>query len=286
LHRWLKGKLVVVLAAVAVIAFAGVAYAASQSSGPATPQAFLNDVAKRLHVTPGQLSSALDGARVDQLQAAVRAGQLTQAQANAIEQRMKRAGNVPAVPFGFWGPGGPGVPGLPRVPGVPGAPGGFGPHLRGLPGGFAGPGGLNAAASYLGLSTPQLFQQLSAGKSLAQIATAKGKTVGGLEQAISTAAKSRLDKLVAAKVITAAQEKALLSRLSARLSQEVNRKGLPPVRFRGPGPGAWGGAGSAPGPGWGGLPAQPTLPTPPGKAPKPPAALAPGAPYAPPAPIA
>ena len=73
-------------------AFAGGAYAATQSSGPNTRQAFLNDVAKRLHVSPQQLSSALNGATTDQLQAEVKAGQITQAQANALEQRLKNGG--------------------------------------------------------------------------------------------------------------------------------------------------------------------------------------------------
>jgi hypothetical protein len=43
---------------------------------------------------------------------------------------------------------------------------------------------------------------------------------------MTTAAKTRLDKLVANKMITAAQEKTLLSRLSARVDQEVNQKGM------------------------------------------------------------
>ena len=78
MHRSLKRNLVIGLAALAVAAFAGGAYAATQNSGPTTRQAFLNDVAKRLGVTPQQLSAALNGATVDQLQAAVKAGRLTQ----------------------------------------------------------------------------------------------------------------------------------------------------------------------------------------------------------------
>ena len=251
MHRWLKGKLVVGLAALAVIAFAGGAFAATENSGPPTRQAFLNDVAKRLRVTPQQLSSALNGASLDQLQAAVKAGQLTQAQANAIEQRLKQAGGAAAVPFGFFGYGGPGPAGAPF------------PRLRLFPGPFAGGGEIGSAASYLGLSFPQLFQQLSGGKSLAQIATARGKTVNGLEQAMTAAVKTRLDKLLAAKAITAAQEKRVLSDFSARLAQEVNQKGMPlPLPLRRGNLRPWGGPG---GPGWGG----------------PPAAIAPATPYAP-----
>lgn len=260
-HRGLKRNLVIGLAALALAAFAGGAYAATQNSGPSTRQAFLNDVAKRLHVTPQQLSAALSGATFDQIQAAVQAGRLTQAQANALEQRLKNgpAGpgfGVPIGPLGAFGPAGPGMPKLNAVPARPGAPrpnavpapgAGFGP---GFGGGF---GALPAAASYLGLTTPQLFQQLSGGKSLAQIATSKGKTVSGLEQAMTAAERKQLDRLVTNKVITKAQENQILSKWSASLSRRVNSKGLgfPGAKgvpfFRGvPGRGYWPGRGYGP----------------------------------------
>lgn len=229
MHRSLKGKLVIGLVALAVAAFAGGAYAATQNSGQDNRQAFLNDVAKRLHVTPQQLSSALNGAFLDQLQEAVKSGRLTQAQADALQQRLKQNGAAPAVPFGLFGFGPRGVPG-PRIFGF-----GFGPGLA------AGPGGLSAAAGYLGLTNAQLAQQLARGKSLAQIATAQGKSVSGLESAIAARVKTRLDRLAAAKIITAAQEQKILSRLSARIASEVNQTGLEarePWRrhFRGGGP--------------------------------------------------
>jgi hypothetical protein len=234
-QRSLKRKLVIGLAALAVAAFAGGAYAATQSSAPTTRQAFLNDVAKRLRVTPQQLTQALQGATIDQLQAAVKAGRLTQAQADKLEQRLKRSGAAPAIPFGFGFGFGFGLAprfARPGGPGLPGAPGGR-PRL-GLGGRLARPFELQAAASYLGLTIPQLFRQLSTGKSLAQIATAKGKTASGLEQAMTNAVKTRLDKLVANKMMTAAREKTVLSRLSARLAQAINQKGLPFARRLGP----------------------------------------------------
>jgi hypothetical protein len=256
-HRSLKRNLVIGLAALALAAFAGGAYAATQNSGPTTRQAFLNDVAKRLHVTPQQLAAALDGATADQLQALVNAGKLTQAQANALQQRLKNGGGVPAFPVGPLGqlrkfaPYGPGGPGGAGGPGGPGGSGGFGPGFPGPGGkGFAVPapgsgfgpgfgrgfgrgfGGLSGALTYLGLTGGQLLQQLSSGKSLAQIATSKGKTVAGLEQAMTTAEKNRLDKLVTAKVITQAQENQILKGWSGSLSQRVNSKG-----FGGPGQG-------------------------------------------------
>jgi AraC-like DNA-binding protein len=238
LHRSLKRNLVIGGAALAVAAFAGGAYAATQNSGPTTRQAFLNDVAKRLHVSPQELSSALNGALTDQIQAAVQNGQLTQAQANALEQRLKQKGTaLPAVPFGYFGFGPRGLgPRAQVVPpgGPPGAPnGGFpGKPLRPF-GMFAGPGALDAAATYLGLTDAQLMQQLSSGKSLADVANAQHKSVPGLETAMTTAAKAKFDKLVANKMITAAQEQKLLSRLSARIDEQVNAKGfLPRKAFR------------------------------------------------------
>ncbi len=211
MQRSLKRNLAIGGAALVVAGGAGGAYAATQSSGPSSRQAFLNDVAKRLHVTPQQLSSALNGAFSDQLQAAVRSGRLTQAEANALEQRLKQKGAVPGVPFGF----GPHV----ARPWLRGGGPGLGPLGR--------PGGLEGAAGYLGISDQQLFQDLASGKSLAQIAASRGKTVSGLEQAMTAEMKARLDKLVAGKMITSAQEQKILRRWSARLSAQVNQKGPP-----------------------------------------------------------
>ncbi len=243
MHRSLKRNLVIGLAALALAAFAGGAYAATQTSGPGARQAFLNDVAKRLHVTPQQLNSALSGAVTDQLQAAVKAGQITQAQANELEQRLKTSGTAPLLPPA------PGLAG-PRGFAVPrGGPFGGGPGPGPL--GFPGPGlGLGAAATYLGLSNAKLFQQLRSGKSLAQIAAANGKTVAGLEQAMTAPVKKALDAAVAAKGITAAREKQILSRYSASLSERINSKGLAAphrgsFRGRGFGGGRGGGGGGA-----------------------------------------
>jgi hypothetical protein len=237
----LKSKLAIGTTALAAAAFAGGAYAATQNSPGGVRQAFLNDVAKRLGVSPAQLSSALKGAYDDQLQAAVAAGKLTQAQANAIKQRAKDNGIPPLGGFGLLGP--------PASGGKPFA----GPGPRPLAFG----GSLKAAATYLGLTESQLAQDLSGGKTLAQIATARGKSVAGLEASLSAAAKTKLDKLVAGKVITSAQEQQAISRLSAAIADVVNghppgpglgpRRGLGPRLFGAPNQGA-GRAGPGTGP--------------------------------------
>jgi ribosomal protein S20 len=78
------------------------------------------------------------------------------------------------------------------------------------------------AATYLGLTAAQLKADLKTGQTLAQIATAQGKTASGLEQAITTSVQARLDKAVSAGTITSQQEQHILSRLSARLDTLVN----------------------------------------------------------------
>ncbi|MGZ4303296.1 MAG: hypothetical protein ACXVSL_00300 [Solirubrobacteraceae bacterium] len=211
-----KRKLAIGSTVLAVAAFAGGAVAATQGSSQNPRQQYLNDVAKRLNVTPAQLESALKGASLDQLQAAVKAGKLTQAQANALKQRIQHgaAGGAPFI--------GPPPPFGPRGFG----PGPFGLHRALLFGPAAG------AAKYLGLTEAQLVKQLQSGESLADIAKAQGKTTAGLEQAITSSLKARLDKAVANKRITAAQEQQLLKGLSARINDLVNNT---PRKLPGPG---------------------------------------------------
>jgi len=274
MHFMPKRKLITAIAVLATAAAAGGAYAATQTGTTSPRQALLNDAAKRLNVTPQKLREAFQGAFFDQLNAAVAAGKLTQAQADKIKQRVQQGGGGPGwfgrprlgfrgMQHGFLVPGpGAGGPGA-LAPGAP-PPGGPGPGRGGR---------FKAAAGYLGLTQKQLFDQLAAGKSLAQVAQAGGKSVGGLKAAMLAAIRARLDKAVASKLITAAQEQQFLSRLPSRLDAEINRSGFPFHRegFR------LHGAGSASRMAPGGPPGAP-MPPPPGPAglPSPP----PGAPAA------
>jgi hypothetical protein len=98
---------------------------------------------------------------------------------------------------------------------------------KGAPGG-AGPGpGAQAIADYLGLTTAGLRTQLTSGKTLAQVATAQGRTVAGLEAAIVADATTHFDADVAAGTITAAQEASRLADLKARVDEMVNSTGPP-----------------------------------------------------------
>src|SRR3954469_11857285 len=222
LNRKLAGSAV----GVALLAGAGGAWAVSSgSSSTGGRDAFLNDVAGRLDVTPDKLKSALQGAFDDQLDAAVKAGRLTQQQADEIKKHAQEHGGVPPV----LGPGGPG-PGD-RFHGGPGGPPPFaGPPPPGGPTPFAGPpppgargphgpigAGFDAAAKYLGLTNAQLRRELMAGKSLAQVAAAQNKDVDGLKSAIETAVKTELDKAVADKHLTQQQEDDILKGLHERI---------------------------------------------------------------------
>jgi hypothetical protein len=86
-------------------------------------------------------------------------------------------------------------------------------------------GGPDAVAAYLGLTPMELKQQFAAGKSLAEIAAAQGKSVEGLKQAILAGAKADLDQAVADGDITAEQEQTMLSKLRDGLDEIVNGQG-------------------------------------------------------------
>jgi hypothetical protein len=237
---------------VALLAGAGGAWAGSSggSSSSTGRDAFLNDVAGRLDVTPEKLKGALQGAFEDQLDADVKAGRLTQEQADRIKKDVKEHGGAPFGPvpgpppgpgFGIGGRFHAGPPPLagqvpPGAP-PPGAPPFAGPPPPGTRHVEAGPfhAGFDAAAKYLGLSDAQLFRRLRSGKSLAQIASAQGRDVAGLKSAIEAGVKDELDKAVADKRLTQQQEKDILGGLHDRIDELVNRSG----RDRPPRPPRW-----------------------------------------------
>ncbi len=82
---------------------------------------------------------------------------------------------------------------------------------------------LKTAATYLGVTNAQLVTDLRAGKSLAQVATAKSKSVDGLEQALFAALKQKVDAAVAAGKLPAARAQRLLERAPAHIERLVNR---------------------------------------------------------------
>jgi hypothetical protein len=181
----------------------GAAVAASQrtsTSPQAQTQAVVTDAAGQLGVSPTALTAAIKKALVDQIEAQVTAGTITRTQATALEARLAQT-DAPLFAFG----GGPG-----------GGPGG------GHRGHGGGPVSLDAAATYIGVTAGELRTQLTAGKSLAAVATANGKTTDGLKAALTTAAKTDVGAAVTAGRLTQAQADTILAALPARLDEEIN----------------------------------------------------------------
>ena len=226
-----KRKLAVGAAGLAVLVGGGGAYAAGNTSTPGTAakpadhaaeqKAFLDDVAKRLNVTRDQLDTAIKGAAEARIDAAVAAGKLTKAQGDEAKKRLA-SGGLPLL-------GGPGLGGGPRGGGGPG----FGHGGPGFHAGF----GLDAAATYLGLSEDALRTQLQSGKSLADVAKAQNKDVAGLKAAMKAAVTKQLDQAVTDKKLTADERTKILADVDKRLDDIINgtapkRPDRPKFRWR------------------------------------------------------
>jgi len=189
-----------------VVLGGGAAVAATQLDSPtARSQAIISDAAGQLGVSPDKLSSALQKALEDQLQADVTAGRLTQAQADAQKQRIE-SGNYPLLGTGGFGFGRGG--------------GGFGHGGFGFGAGFL--ADYTTAATYLGLTPAQLRTDLMGGKTLAEIATAQGKTADGLVNTLVSAVEKQLDAAVTAGKLTSAQEQAIEKNLQQQIADLVN----------------------------------------------------------------
>jgi hypothetical protein len=204
--------LVLGAAAFAVVVGGGAAIAAGKGAS-SSPSAFLDSVAQHLGISSKKLNDAVKAAEIDQVDAALKDGRITKAQADELKARIKSGQSR------FLGPGlfGPGLlhPGL--RPGL-----GFRDHMGGFHFHVLGPGKLSAAADYLGLTTAQLREKLEAGQSLAAIAKAQGKSVDGLKNAILDAAKKTLDQAVADGNLTRAQADDVLDHLKSRIDKIVN----------------------------------------------------------------
>ena len=196
----LRSKRTVAAGAAALLAIAGggAAIAATNGSSPQQEsKAIVRDAAAQLGVSSADLTAALKQALKNRVDAAVAAGRLTQAQGAKIKKRIDE-GDVPLV--GIGGPGGPG----------------FRHHGP--------PPGLDAAASYLGVTDAQLRSSLSSGKTLADIAKANGKSVDGLISAMVAKTKAPIAADVAAGRLTEAQQTQILSDLQQRITDLVNGK--------------------------------------------------------------
>ena len=191
-----KTKIVLGAAALLSTIGAGAAVAASQDSSPSSEsKAVIDDAAKQLGIPSSKLSEALKQALSDRVDAAVAAGRVTKAEADALKARIQ------SNDFPLFG----------------------GPH-RGL-GHFGFIGRLESAAGYIGITEAQLRTELESGKSLAQVASAHDKSVDGLIDALVAAAKEKLDDAESAGRLTKTQETEMLSVLRDRITSAVNNTG-------------------------------------------------------------
>src|SRR4051794_11335843 len=214
-------KRMVVAAATTLAAVGGGAAAVAASGSGSHGSDFLDSVAKHLGVTPQKLEDATKAAAIDQVNADLAAGRITQAQADELKKRIEAGDGVLGGPGRFGG-----GPGFPRGPGGPG---------------FAGKGGIAhegaAAAKYLGLDESALRTKLENGQSLADVAKAQSKDLDGLKSAILDAAKGDLDKAVADKTLTQSQADDILNELKSHIDDVVNanmrlhRDGGPKIGF-------------------------------------------------------
>ncbi len=180
-------------------------------------QAILDDAAKRLNVTPDKLRDALSAAQDAQLDQAVKDGDLTQKQADAIKEARKQSGRVLA------GPGLRGGPGPHGVLKLRGGAGGMGPHLHAF--GFR-DGMFEDLAKALGTTPAKLKESLRDGKSVAEVAKANGKSLADVRAAVKAATKTRLDKAVKDGDLTQKQADAILERVEDHVTAIGSAKGL------------------------------------------------------------
>ena len=82
---------------------------------------------------------------------------------------------------------------------------------------------LNGVAEVIGIDPDALKAELKAGKSLAEVAQAHGKTTDQLVAGLLARAKNRVDEAVANGKITAEQGQKILDRLAERLPTIVER---------------------------------------------------------------
>lgn len=160
-----------------------------------------DDVAARLGVTPEQLQAAFRAVLTARVDAAVTAGRLTPEQGARLKERIANANGL----------------GLGVKRGFAKKQQAFGKRL-----GLAAKR-LGAAADHLGLTRAELRAELRSGKSLAQVAAGKGKSVDGLVAAILAPVKERLAKAVAARRLTQERADELLERLTKRVEARVDR---------------------------------------------------------------
>jgi outer membrane murein-binding lipoprotein Lpp len=199
------------IAIAAVVALSVIAVGGAVGATKLTPEqeseALINDAAEQLGVQPNELTAALKQALKNRVDAAVRDGRLTEEEGQRLKERIDE-NDMP-----FFG---------------------LGPTLdRHHDGPFHGPAKLEGAAEYLGMSEAQLREALEDGKTLAQVARDRGKSVEGLVDKLAEYAEQKLSDAVEEGHLTEAEKSEMLQGLRERLRDVVNGRFpvLPGPRF-------------------------------------------------------
>ncbi|MGE3270601.1 MAG: hypothetical protein AB7P40_17735 [Chloroflexota bacterium] len=196
-------------------------------------EAYQNALAGRLGVSADQLKEASKLAHIDVVNQAVADGKITQAQADRMIQSIQNGTGPGGFGIGQRGQG-PGMrqgqgqgqgprgqkPGMGQRGQGPGA--GQGAGFRGGPGaGFrAGP---VAVAEFLGMTPDELRTEMQAGKSLAQVAEAKGISRDQLKAKLLELHMARINEAVAAGRMTQEQAQQATERMTANLDSMLDR---------------------------------------------------------------
>lgn len=179
--------------------------AGASSAVAADSPSFADEVAKKLGVTPDQLRAAFKAALVARVDAAVKAGRLTPEQAAKLKERIAKANGL----------------GLGVRKGLAEKRKAFGNRFGQVA------RGKGPAATYLGMTREALFAELKKGKSLAQVAREKGKSVDGLVKAMVKPLEERLAKAVEAKRLTKQRADEILERVTDATERLVQRQFKP-----------------------------------------------------------
>jgi len=190
----------------------------SPGSGTNYCSRFTGHLATNLGKSQSQVQKAISDAIGQTIDDAVKNGDLTQNQANAIKSRVAGSGGQTCAG------------GIKAVPGI-GRGGGFPPLGPGPRGG--GVNELDEVAKALGISTTELQQDLKNGKTLKDLAAAQGMDEAAFRTRLAGVMKTDLDQQVKAGKLTQSQENALLQRVQNAPLPLWN--GPPPPRHFGPG---------------------------------------------------
>jgi lambda repressor-like predicted transcriptional regulator len=211
--RWLATA----AAGLVVVVGGGVALAANGSNDPASD--FLGDVSKRLGISKDKLEGAIEDASIARIDAAVDAGKLTKEEGEELKAAV-RSGDGPVLLPGLRKRGFDG-PGLVE-PGFGPPDKGFGPPDMAF---FPGIDLIETAADYLGIEPADVREALRDGKSLADLAKDKGKSVDGLEDALRAQIRKDVDQAVDDGKLTKEQADRVAEKLSAGVEDLVEHGG-------------------------------------------------------------